>query len=144
MVSSLASQLAQGSSLNAGLLVDPSRRTLTESYLFTGRETDHHDLDSIHALAANAFLQLRQLNTAFASHEHALFSDAAKGVDRTLLSREAIAALNKNLAEFLPLLGPYLMEIPTGKVLEWLVRRFRFVSYFIFHLIFTFMQDQRI
>jgi U3 small nucleolar RNA-associated protein 10 len=132
MVSSLESQLAQGSSLNAVLLADPSRRASTESYLLTGREADHHDLDSIHALAASAFLQLRQLNAAFGSYENSLFSDTAKGVDRTLLSREAVTALNKDLAEFLPLLGPYLMEIPTGKVLEWLVRRFRYVPCFYF------------
>ncbi|KAF8966928.1 armadillo-type protein [Flammula alnicola] len=40
-------------------------------------------------------------------------------------SREAIEELDKAIEEFLWLLSPYLMEPPAGKVLEWLVRRFR-------------------
>ncbi|KAH9989552.1 hypothetical protein BJV77DRAFT_1069406 [Russula vinacea] len=105
MPSSLATQLAQTASLNSALLVDRARRKPTQSYLFTGREADKHDLESIHAFALNAFIQLRQWNPAIQKYESALFSDAAKGLDRTLL--------------------PDLTELPTGRLLEWLVRRFR-------------------
>ncbi|KAJ7146113.1 hypothetical protein C8R44DRAFT_600928 [Mycena epipterygia] len=125
MVSSLAAQLAKGASLNTTLLVDRSRRKNVESYLFTGREADQHDLESIHALGANGFLQLTTLNTAFRSFEGPLFSDGSKDTDRTLLSAEAVGQLDASIAAFLSLLGPYLTEAPTGKVLEWLVRRFR-------------------
>lgn len=128
MPSSLAAQLAQTSSLNSSLLVDRSRRTTTESYLFTGREADQHDLDSLHALASNAFIQLRQLNPSLRAYSDALFSDAARNIDRTLLGRDQIKELNASIAGFLPLLGPWLMEAPTGKILEWLVRRFRCVG----------------
>ncbi|TFY70773.1 hypothetical protein EVG20_g2223 [Dentipellis fragilis] len=125
MVTSLAAQLAQNTSLNSALLVDRSRRKPTASYLFTGRDADQHDLDSIHALASNAFLQLRQLSPALYTYEAILFSDAAKGVDRTLLQADAAKELDANIKAALSLLGPYLMEAPTAKVLEWLVRRFR-------------------
>ncbi|KAJ6554556.1 armadillo-type protein [Mycena capillaripes] len=125
MVSSLAAQLAKGASLNTTLLVDRSRRKASESYLFTGREADQHDLESIHALGVNAFLQLTTLNAAFREFEGPLFSDGAKDTDRTLLSAEAVIQLDDAIAKFLSFLGPYLMETPTGKVLEWLVRRFR-------------------
>ncbi len=91
MPSSLAVQLAQTASLNSALLVDRARRKPTQSYLFTGREAEKHDLDSIHAL---------------------LPADEAK-------------ALNGNISAFLPLLGKDLTEMPTGRVLEWFVRRFR-------------------
>lgn len=128
MPSSLAAQLAQTSSLNSSLLVDRSRRTPTESYLFTGREADQHDLDSLHALASNAFLQLRQLNPSFRTYYDSLFSDAARSIDRTLLGGDEAKELNGSIARFLPLLGPWLMEAPSGKVLEWLVRRFRYVA----------------
>lgn len=128
MPSSLAAQLAQTSSLNSSLLVDRSRRTPTESYLFTGREADQHDLDSLHALASNAFLQLRQLNPSFRTYYDTLFSDAARSIDRTLLGGDEAKELNGSIARFLPLLGPWLMEAPSGKVLEWLVRRFRYVA----------------
>ena len=128
MASSLAAQLAQNASLNSALLLERTRRRPTESYLFTSREADHHDLDSLHALAANAFIQLKQLNPAVAKYEDALFSDAVKGVDRTMLSGEDVKELNKNIKAFMPLLGKNLMDGPTGRVLEWLVRRFRCVS----------------
>ena len=125
MASALAQQLAQTASLNSALLVDRSRRQPTASYLFTAREADHHDLESIHALAVNAFVRLRTVEPALSVYEDALFSDAAKATDRTLQNAEANARLNANLNSFLPLLGPYLMESPTGKIIEWLVRRFR-------------------
>ncbi|KAJ7079966.1 hypothetical protein B0H15DRAFT_1025307 [Mycena belliarum] len=125
MVSSLAAQLAKGASLNTPLLVDRSRRKASESYLFTGRDADQHDLESIYALGANGFLQLTTLSAVFRPFEGPLFSDAAKDTDRTLLSAEAVDQLDTSISAFLSLLGPYLTEAPTGKVLEWLVRRFR-------------------
>ncbi|KAJ6463475.1 hypothetical protein C8R45DRAFT_840925 [Mycena sanguinolenta] len=125
MVSSLAAQLAKGASLNTALLVDRSRRKATESYLFTGREAEQHDLESIHALGVNGLLQLTTLNAAFREFEGPLFSDASRDTDRTLLSTESVAQLDLAISGFLSLLGPYLMEAPTGKALEWLVQRFR-------------------
>ncbi|TDL26887.1 hypothetical protein BD410DRAFT_763071 [Rickenella mellea] len=125
MVSSLAAQLAKGASINATLLVDRSKRKWGESYLFTGREADQHDLETIHALAVNGFTQLRTLQPSLEEYEGALFSDAAMHTDRTLISREDDESLGKTIAAFLTQLGPYLMEAPTGKVIEWLVRRFR-------------------
>ncbi|KAI0311668.1 hypothetical protein OF83DRAFT_1068421 [Amylostereum chailletii] len=125
MTTSLAAQLAQGASFNSSLLVERTRRKPTESYLFTGREADQHDLESLYALASNAFIQLKQVNPGLASFEDAFFSDAAKGVDRTMLAGEATKGLDARLKDFLPLLGKHLMEGPTGRVLEWLVRRFR-------------------
>ena len=127
-MSSLAAQLAKNASLNSNLLL--SRRKRTESYLFSGRETDLHDLDTIHGLAVNGLLQLACVNPAFRAYQDTLFSNAVKNVDRTLLSVEADADLDKHLAKFIPMLGPYLMDAPSGKVLEWLVRRFRYVEYY--------------
>ncbi|KAJ7630018.1 hypothetical protein DFH06DRAFT_704991 [Mycena polygramma] len=125
MVSSLAAQLAKGASLNTTLLVDRSRRKAAESYLFTGRDADQHDLESIYALGVNGFIQLTTLNVAFREFEGPLFSDGSRETDRTLLSADAMAQLDAAIAGVLSLLGPYLIEAPTGKVLEWLVRRFR-------------------
>ncbi|KAG1896221.1 uncharacterized protein F5891DRAFT_1054817 [Suillus fuscotomentosus] len=141
MPSALASQLAASASLNASLLdAHTNKRRRTESYLFTGRDADVHDLDSIHALASNAFAQLSSLSPAFTARtaklpsdgsslsvdfDQTLFSEAARNVDRTMQSREVNANLDRTLNAFLSLLGPWLMEAPTSKVLEWLVRRFR-------------------
>lgn len=141
MPSALAGQLAASASLNASLL-DTSKRRRTESYFFTGRDADLHDLDAIHALAGNAFAQLCSLSPVFSARtiklgsdgsslsvdfHQTLFSDAARNMDRTMQSLEVNANLDRTLNAFLYLLGPWLMEAPTSKVLEWLVRRFRSV-----------------
>jgi U3 small nucleolar RNA-associated protein 10 len=125
MTSSLAAQLVQGASLNSALLVDRSKRKYAESYLFTGKEANHHDLHSVHALALNGFTHLCSINPAFRTFEQALFSDAAKTVDRTLLTKEKAEELSLTIGKFLRSLGPYLLDAPSGKVLEWLVRRYR-------------------
>ncbi|KAK0216141.1 armadillo-type protein [Armillaria fumosa] len=125
MASSLARQLAQGTSLNSALLVDRSRRKAGDSYLFSGGEADLHDLESIHALGTNGFLQLVAIIPALSKFEGPLFSDASKETDRTLLPAEALAKLDETIGAFLVQLGPYLMEAPTTKIIEWLVRRFR-------------------
>lgn len=140
MPSALAAQLATSTSLNASLLQDRSKKRQTESYLFTGRDADLHDLDAIHALASTAFTHLCSLSPVFASKtinlgtggsslpvdfEQVLFSDAARALDRTLQTPEFNANLDRNINAFLDLLGPWLMEAPASKVLEWFVRRFR-------------------
>ncbi|KAI5990429.1 hypothetical protein EDD15DRAFT_2388798 [Pisolithus albus] len=140
MPSALASQLAASASLNASLLQDRSKKRQTDSYLFTGRDAASHDLDSVHAVATSAFSQLCALSPVFLSQtvkygpdassinadfEQTLFSESAKNMDRTLQTKEVTANLDRNINAFLVHLGPWLMEAPTGKVLEWLVRRFR-------------------
>ncbi|KAI0920552.1 hypothetical protein AcV5_010550 [Taiwanofungus camphoratus] len=125
MVSNLAAQLAQGASVNSSILVDRFRRRPTESYLFSANEAIRHDLHAIYALGSNGFLQLKSMNSAFCVFENSLFSDAAKATDRTLQPADANVRLDQHISSFLPLLGPYLMDAPAGKVIEWLVRRFR-------------------
>jgi U3 small nucleolar RNA-associated protein 10 len=125
MASALAQQLAQGASLNSAQLLERTRHKPAESYLFTGRDANQHDLESLHALGVNAFIQLKQMNPALSAFEEALFSDASKNMDRTLLPGDAARELDSKIKAFLPALGRHLMEIPTGRVLEWMVRRFR-------------------
>jgi U3 small nucleolar RNA-associated protein 10 len=125
MTSSLVAQLAQGASLNSFLLADRSKRKHTESYLFTEKEAKQHDLYSVHALALNGFVHLRSVDPTLRSFEETLFSDAAKTLDRTLLTKEKAEEHSLTIGRFLRLLGPYLLDLPSGKILEWLVRRFR-------------------
>ena len=62
MSSSLAAQLAQSASLNSTQLLERTRRKPTESYLFSGKDANQHDLESLHALASSAFAQLKTLS----------------------------------------------------------------------------------
>ncbi|KAI0295094.1 armadillo-type protein [Multifurca ochricompacta] len=107
MPSSLATQLSQGVSLNSAFLVDRARRNPPQSYLFTPREAERHDLESIHALAWNAFVQLRQWNPAIQSFESSLFSDAAKGLDRTLLPANEVKELDIKISAYALLDSPW-------------------------------------
>ena len=124
MVSSLAAQLAKGASVNAHLLVDRTKRKYAQSYLFTGKEAEQYDLDSIHALALNGFSQLVSLEPSFSQFEE-LVDDRSRTLDRTLLRREDDNELSAKLRLVLLRLGPFLVETPTAKFLEWLVRRYR-------------------
>jgi hypothetical protein len=126
MVSSLAAQLAKGASANAQFLVDRTKRKYAQSFLFTGKEADQYDLDSIHALAVNGFAQLVSLEPSLAQFEE-LISEENKTLDRTLLNKEEDAELSAKLRLALLKLGSFLLETPTAKFLEWLVRRYRCV-----------------
>jgi hypothetical protein len=126
MVSALAAQLAQTKSLNAALLTERGRRAPTKSYLFApGAAADAHDLDALLALGVNGLAQLRTLDSRLGSYEDALFSPRARETDRTLLTRDAAEALDAQIEGVLLLLGPWIMEPAAGRVIEWLVRRFR-------------------
>ncbi|KAF9268872.1 hypothetical protein L218DRAFT_536645 [Marasmius fiardii PR-910] len=139
MVSSLAAQLTQNASLNSSLLVERSHRKPTESYLFSGKDADQYDLESVYALGVNGFIQLVSLESRLGSYESALFSNAAKSIDRTLLAAEANSQLDMTIASFLFAIGPYILEAPTGKVIEWLVRRFRVNEFNVDALISVFL-----
>jgi len=130
-MSSLAAQLAQSASLNVALLTDRSKRKPSESYLFTGREADQYDLDSIYALGTNAFLKLCSIDHRLKQFEHELFSDTARATDRTLLTKKENEKLNRSIGQLLGLLGPWMLDAPTARVIEWLVRRFRLVCIFL-------------
>jgi len=128
MVSALAAQLAQGVSLNAALISSSQkRRHYGHTYLFAKEEAGTHDLDSVYAIAQNGFVALASLDSKLESLGEALFSTAARTVDRTLLPPDQLATLKSVLAAFILRLSRFILEPPTAKVIEWLVRRFRFV-----------------
>lgn len=126
-MSSLASQLAQNASLNASILVDRSRRKWTTSYLFTGKDADELDLEAIHALGVNSFISLCSIEPKLHAFQDTFFSEQAKETDRTLLTKQKNDELDERIEEFLWCLSEFLMDPPTTKILEWLVRRFRSV-----------------
>ncbi|KAL5525140.1 UTP10 [Sanghuangporus sanghuang] len=134
MPSSLATQLAKGVSLNAPLLSETARKKhfASSSYLFSpSTKGQIDDLDTIHALALNALSQLRQIHSSLSAFDEqslvyrALFSHRAKETDRTLLAREDLAELDASIKTCLAAIGPCLLDNTAGRVLEWLIRRFR-------------------
>ena len=128
MVSALQAQLAKASSANANLLAERGRgKTRAQSYLFAAGDADKHDLNVLHALAVNGFARLVALDRDLSTFEDALFSHAARDTDRTMIDADAVKDLDESLDRFLLALSPFLLDSASGKVLEWLVRRFRCV-----------------
>ena len=135
MPSSLASQLAKGVSLNAPLLSETARKKhyASSSYLFSvSSKSQIDDLDAIHALATNALEHLKHIYPSVltisdkGSHTYRyVFSQHARDTDRTLLTPDELTELNTALKRCMQALGPCLLEGHTGRVIEWLVRRFR-------------------
>ncbi|KAG9005674.1 snoRNA-binding rRNA-processing protein utp10 [Tulasnella sp. JGI-2019a] len=126
MPSALATQLSQNVSLNAELLGNIRRqRHYGFTYLFSSQEAAEHDLDSICALGQNGFAALCVLDPTLEEVGRDIFSNAARAVDRTVIPPEQLVALQEVIARFMWKLSKYLMEPPAGKVLEWLVRRYR-------------------
>ncbi|EJD05052.1 uncharacterized protein FOMMEDRAFT_105292 [Fomitiporia mediterranea MF3/22] len=134
MPTALASQLAKGVSLNAPLLSETARKKhfASSSYLFSASTKGQiDDLDSIHALVLNALAQLRHIYPSVAAFDEQsqeyrlLFSQRARETDRTLLAKDDLAELNAALKSCLSALGTCLMENTAGRIIEWLVRRFR-------------------
>ena len=134
MPSALASQLAKNVSLNAPLLSETARKKhfASSSYLFSASTKGQiDDLDTIHALVLNALSQLRLVYPPIAAFDEpsvvyrTLFSHRARETDRTLLGKDDLAELNASIKACLAAMGCCLLENAAGRVLEWLVRRFR-------------------
>lgn len=134
MPSLLASQLAKSVSLNAPLLSETARKKhfASSSYLFSASsKAQIDDIDTIHALALNALAQLKRIYPALAAFDEQsqvfrnLFSQRARETDRTLLTATELVELNNAIKNLTRAIGCCLMVDATGRVIEWLVRRFR-------------------
>lgn len=121
----LSAQLQQSASLNASFLKTHKN---VESYLFTPQQARQHDLDTIFQLAQNGLQLLSTSSKQIKSLNSPLFSSSSKFTDRTKLSTEENNTLNVAIEKLLFALAPFLMEQAASKVIEWLVRRYRYVD----------------
>ncbi|CEI94270.1 hypothetical protein RMCBS344292_08484 [Rhizopus microsporus] len=123
-MSSLKQQLKQIGTLDLRNVTEASRKT-RPSFLFTPREAADQDLETIYSIAYNGIMELVILDDKFAPFEKTLFSEKMKSVDRILQTREENDKLDASINAFLCQLSPYFLLKPSGKVLEYLIRRFR-------------------
>ncbi|KAI8973417.1 hypothetical protein BDF20DRAFT_837366 [Mycotypha africana] len=100
-------------------------RKARPSFLFTAREAADQDLETIYSIAYNGIMELVILDEKFAPFEKTLFSEQMKSVDRILQTKEENEKLDASINAFLSQLSPYFLLKPSGKVLEYLIRRFR-------------------
>ncbi|KAI9261063.1 hypothetical protein BY458DRAFT_557445 [Sporodiniella umbellata] len=121
---SLKQQLKKIGTLDLRNVTEGSRKT-RPSFLFTPREAADQDLETIYSIAYNGIMELVILDEKFAPYEKTLFSEKMKSVDRVLQTKEENDKLNSSINSFLCHLSPYFLLKPSGKVLEYLIRRFR-------------------
>lgn len=114
----LKAQLAQGSSLNTQRL---QSKTSHASYLFLNQS---QDLDATLSIAQNAFQILSSVSKQVASQKGFLFG---KTTDRTRLDKLQNDALDASIENLLFALAPHLLDNSASKIIEWLVRRYRYV-----------------
>ncbi|KAI1320098.1 HEAT repeat-containing protein 1 [Mortierella claussenii] len=123
-MSSLAQQLKRIGTADANKGSEKAARHRA-SFLFDSKQAADYDIDTIFSIGANGIAELKQLDEKFAPFEQTLFSESMKSVDRVLQTNEDNAKLDESIALFLRQLSPYFLLKPSGKALEWLIRRFR-------------------
>ncbi|RCI06452.1 HEAT repeat-containing protein 1 [Rhizopus stolonifer] len=123
-MSSLKQQLKKIGTLDLRSVSEASRKTRA-SFLFSAREAADQDLETIYSIAYNGIMELVILDEKFAAFEKTLFSEKMKSVDRVLQTKEENEKLDASINSFLSQLSPYFLLKPSGKVLEYLIRRFR-------------------
>ncbi|KAG0048658.1 HEAT repeat-containing protein 1 [Gryganskiella cystojenkinii] len=123
-MSSLANQLKRIGTADANKGSEKAAKHRA-SFLFDSKQAADYDIDTIYSIGVNGCAELRLLDDNFAPFEKTLFSESMKNVDRALQSKEDNAKLDESITQFLRLLSPYFLLKPSGKALEWLIRRFR-------------------
>ncbi|KAG1122717.1 hypothetical protein G6F42_011219 [Rhizopus arrhizus] len=123
-MSSLKQQLKKIGTLDLRNVSEASRKTKA-SFLFSAREAADQDLETIYSIAYNGIMELVILDEKFSAFEKTLFSEGMKSVDRILQTKEENEKLDASINAFLSQLSPYFLLKPSGKVLEYLIRRFR-------------------
>ena len=124
MTTSLARQLAQVGSIDASRLDNPTSKA-RDSFLFTARQAATLSYTDVHSLGYNGFLALAAENDHLLRFDGPIFGEKAKVTDRALLTKDEDKKLDRNLQSLLIFLGPKFLVKNAGKVLEWLIRRFR-------------------
>lgn len=124
MTSSLAAQLATIGTVDRDRLQAATSK-FRPSFLFPPRQAASLSNEEIHSLAYNGYLALLAQDSRFERFDSPIFGEKAKVTDRTILTKEDTAKLDDVLSSLIRLLASKFLLKSTGKVLEWLIRRFR-------------------
>ena len=95
-----------------------------DSLLFSEDEAARMDHETVRALSANGFEQLRAQNAQLAQYA-SIFAPTSRDVNRMMLTKQENDALSTKLAGLLTALSPHFALPATHKALEWLVRRYQ-------------------
>jgi U3 small nucleolar RNA-associated protein 10 len=129
MASSLASQLAKISEASTNTLNTRKLKAIhSTSLIFEPAHAATQDLDTIYSIALEGFQELCLLDERFYVFERGLFRESSKDVNRLLLTKDEVKELDQSIEAFLELVSGRLLLKPAMKAVEWLVRRFRYLT----------------
>jgi len=129
MASILASQLAEVAATSTNALnLKAQKAAHSKSLIFEPRVASSQSFDTLYIICHEGFQELCLLDGRFLEFQQTLFSEQSQEEDRTLMTKDENAGLDKRLEAFLGLVGGRLRLNPAIKAVEWLVRRFRLVT----------------
>ncbi|XP_055495531.1 HEAT repeat-containing protein 1 isoform X1 [Leucoraja erinacea] len=99
------------------------------SLLFDCKEAATIDRETFFAIGCTGLEELVGIDPSFEEFQSTLFSQAAKGLERSVQTKEVNARLDENITSFLIHLSPFFMLKPAQKCLEWLIHRFHIHLY---------------
>lgn len=129
--SSLAAQLAQiAVNSKSTLNVKAQKAAHAKSLIFEPKVAAGQSFQTVYDICHEGFEELCRLDARFLPYEQTLFSEQSQDEDRTQMTAAENAELDKALEAFLRLVGGKLRLMPAVKAVEWLIRRFRYASYY--------------
>ena len=130
MATSLAAQLAQvAANSKSTLNVKAQKAAHSKSLIWEPRVAATQSYQTLYATCYQGFEELCQLDGRFARFSATIFSEESQNQDRMQLTAAENEELNKQIDAFLRLAGSRLRLMPAIKAIEWLIRRFRYVTY---------------
>lgn len=96
------------------------------SLLFDAKDAAKIDIHSLYHLSLSGLTELKKEDPRFKSFETTLFSPSSKEVSRELQTKEVNKRLDESIETFLHLLSPFFLKKSAHKVLEYLIRRYRY------------------
>lgn len=99
-----------------------------KSLLFESKIAGSQSFENLYLICHEGYRDLCALDSRFRQFSNNLFSEQSKEEDRLQMTEAENKKLSKVLEAFITLVGPRLLLKPAQKALEWLVRRFKYVS----------------
>ena len=125
----LAAQLAALSNGVASLDVATQKLEHSKSLVWEPSEARSQTFQKLYANCSNAFMQLcKEVDPRFTPFAQTLFSENSQHQDRTTMTQDQNTMLDSEIEAFLRLAGKWLNLTPAVMAVEWLIRRFRYVS----------------
>jgi U3 small nucleolar RNA-associated protein 10 len=128
MATNLANQLSHIAAHSAESLNTKAQKAAhSKSLIFEPRIAASQSFDTIYTICYEGFQELCLLDERFTEFQRNIFSERSQEEERTQMTAEENAQLDKSLESFLALVGGRLRLNPAVKAVEWLVRRFRYI-----------------